>query len=160
MDLSLIAAANSAITAARELGKAAIGLRDFNQMAATVTQLNDQLLKAQDNLFAHNGQIFSLQQEVFDLKDSLRKSEALLLEAQDEIAKSNKKKLELDQYERVPGPSGGWVIRGKGVAPNDESEPRYCAHCFESEHLSALQPGTAKDRTYLVCHRCEAKIRR
>lgn len=160
MDLSFISIATSSISAAREICNAAIGLRDFNQMAAAVSQLRDQLLKAQDSLFDHNGQLFALQQEVFDLKDLLRERETALLEAQNEIAKLNQKKLELGDYERVRLEIGAFVYRRKNVAPDDETEPHYCASCFEREQLSALQPGTGQDRMYLVCHGCGFKTRR
>lgn len=160
MDLSFISATTAAISAARDIGKAAIGIRDFNQMASTVAQMNDQILKAQDCLFAHNGQLFGLQQEVFDLKEALRKSEAALAQAKDDIAKLNQKKLELDQYERFRLPGGAWAYRRKDASPNDPDAPQYCAGCFGSEKLALLQPGTGADRGYLVCAQCGAKARR
>lgn len=158
MDLSFISATTSAISAARDLGKAAIGIRDFNQMATTLAQMNDQILKAQDSLFTHQGQLFSLQQEVFDLKDALRQKEAALTEAQTQIAKLNQKKLELEQYERVRMPFGGWVCRIKGSPPDDVSRPSYCAGCFDGGKLAILQPGTGNNRGYLICASCETKV--
>lgn len=160
MDLSIIGAATSALAAAKEIGTAAIGLRDSNQIAAAISQLNDQLLKAQDSLFSHQSQLLAMQQELFGLKDTLRQKESALIEAQDEIAKLQQKKLEFDQYERVRHAGGGWVYRRKNVSPDDEDEPAYCANCFEHEQLSVLQPGTREDRTYLVCPRCSFKTRR
>lgn len=160
MDLSLISAATAALSAARDIGKAAIGIRDFNQMAATVAQINDQLIKAQDSLFSHQGQLFALQQEVFDLKEALRQKEAALAEAQTQIAKLNEKKLELEQYERFRHPGGAWAYRLKGTPDDDAGAPTYCAGCFERQQLALLQPGTGADRTYLVCGECGAKVRR
>lgn len=160
MDLSLIGAATAALSAARDIGKSAIGIRDFNQVAAAIAQLNDQLLKAQDSLFIHQSQLLAMQQEVFTLKDALRQKDAALIEAQDEIAKVKQKKLDLDQYERFLHAGGGWAYRRKGASPNNEDEPAYCANCFEQEQLSVLQPGTGPNRTHLVCHRCDSKLRR
>lgn len=160
MDLSLISATTTAIAAARDIGKAAIGLRDFNQMATAIAQLNEQLLKAQDSLFSHQTQLLTMQQEVFSLKDTLRQTEAALIQAQDEISQLKEKKLELDQYERFMTSGGGWAYRRKNAPADGEDQPTYCAHCFEEQQLSVLQPGTGPNRTYLVCHRCEAKLRR
>jgi len=160
MDLSLIGAATAALSAARDIGKSAIGIRDFNQMATAISQLNDQLLKAQDSLFSHQAQLLTMQQEVFGLKDTLRQKEAALVDAQDEIADLKQKKLELDQYERFLHVGGGWAYHRKDASADNEDEPAYCANCFEQEHLSVLQPGTGQNRTQLVCHRCDSKIRR
>ena len=161
MDLSLIGAATAALSAARDIGKSAIGLRDFNQVASAIAQLNEQLLNAQDSLFSHQTQLMAMQQEAFGLKDALRQKEASLIEAQEEIAKLKQKKLDLDQYERFLHIGGGWAYRRKGASPDNEDEPTYCANCFENEQLSVLQPGTGPtNRTYLVCHRCDSKIRR
>lgn len=68
MDLSFITAANSALSAAREICKAAIGIRDFNQLATTVAQLNEQILKAQDSLFTLQTQLLTAQEEVMAAK--------------------------------------------------------------------------------------------
>lgn len=160
MDLSLIGATTAAISAAREIGKAAIGVRDFNQMATAISQLNEQLLKAQDSLFSHQTQLLAMQEELFGLKDTLRQKETALTEAQSEIAKLKQKKLDLDSYERVRHAGGAWVYRRKDVSPDNEDEPVYCDNCFQQEQLSVLQPGTAENRTRLVCQRCGTKIRR
>lgn len=160
MDLSLIGAATAALSAARDIGKSAIGIRDFNQVAAAIAQVNDQLLKAQDSLFTHQSQLLAIQQELFGLKDTLRQKESALIEAQDEIAKLKQKKLNLDSYERVRHAGGAWVYRRKDVSPDNEDEPVYCDNCFEQEQLSVLQPGTGENRTRLVCQRCGLKIRR
>jgi septal ring factor EnvC (AmiA/AmiB activator) len=161
MDLSLIGAATTALSAAMNIGKSAIGVRDFNQMATAIAQVNEQLLKAQESLFSHQTQLLTMQQELFGLKDTLRQKESALIEAQDEIAKLKQKKLELDQYERFLHAGGRWAYRKKDASPDNEDEPAYCANCFEHEQLSVLQPGTGQiNRSYLVCHRCDSKIRR
>lgn len=80
MDLSLVAAASNALSIARDLGRAAVGLRDFNECAAAIAQINEQLLKAQDSLFAHNTELFALQQEVFATREELRKAKETIAE--------------------------------------------------------------------------------
>ena len=75
MDYSLISVTATAITAAKELGKAAMGLRDFNQVAVAMSQINEQLLKAQDSLFTHNSQLAQLQSQYFEATQKLRELE-------------------------------------------------------------------------------------
>lgn len=80
MDYSLVGIAASSISMAKELAKTAIGLRDFNQVSAVVSQLNDQLLKAQDALFTHNAQMLTLQQQHFEATQKLREMEEAIAE--------------------------------------------------------------------------------
>jgi hypothetical protein len=80
MDYSLISVAATAITTAKELGKAAMGLRDFNQFAVAMSQINEQLLKAQDSLFTHNSQLSELQGQYFEATEKLRKLEEAIRE--------------------------------------------------------------------------------
>lgn len=80
MDFSLIGAASTAISSAREFGKAALAVRDFNQMADIVSKLNDQILKAQDALFTHNAQLLTLQNEHIQTAQKLREMEEALAE--------------------------------------------------------------------------------
>ena len=63
----------SSLSMATNLAKAAMGLRDFNELAAVVSKINDQLLKAQDGLLAHNAEMFALQQKYFEATEELRK---------------------------------------------------------------------------------------
>jgi hypothetical protein len=80
MDLSLIGAAVSSIGAAKEIGKAALGLRDFNQMATQISEMNAKLLDAQESLFAHNTQLLTLQQQHFETAQKLAEVEKALAE--------------------------------------------------------------------------------
>ena len=73
MDFALISTAVGSLKAAKDLGQAALGIRDFNQFASTISQINDQLLKAQESLFTHNAQLMQLQQDHFEARDELRK---------------------------------------------------------------------------------------
>ncbi|MFC4338674.1 hypothetical protein [Cupriavidus numazuensis] len=72
MDLALLSGVATAIGVAKDIGKAAIGLRDANQLADVVSRMNEQLLKAQDSLFAHNAQLLQLQQQYFQATQELR----------------------------------------------------------------------------------------
>ena len=80
MNLTELSIIGTSLAAARDIGKAAIGLRDFNALAAAMSQINEQLLKAQESLFAHNTQLHSLQQDNFSLTNRLRELEEKLAE--------------------------------------------------------------------------------
>lgn len=105
MDMSFIAAASSALTVAREISRASIAIRDFNAMAGTVSQLNDQILKAQDALFSHQSQLLAMQQELFQAQEKLRIAEKVIAE------RGNYELVELSQgvfvYRLKPPPSAG-----------------------------------------------------
>lgn len=75
MDYSQISAIAGAVAAAKQLGEAALGIRDFNQLSGTVMNLNAQLLKAQEGLLAHNAELLQLQHEHFQAREKLRKLE-------------------------------------------------------------------------------------
>ncbi|WP_186093591.1 hypothetical protein [Burkholderia gladioli] len=80
MDLSLVSGAVASITAAKEIGKAALGLRDFNAIASQLSEMNAKLLDAQERLFAHNTQLLALQQQYFEAAQQLAEAEKALSE--------------------------------------------------------------------------------
>lgn len=80
MDFGLISSALGAITAAKDIGKAALTVRDANLVAEHVSRLNDTLLKAQEALFAHNAQLLELQQEHFKATEELRQLKEAIAE--------------------------------------------------------------------------------
>jgi hypothetical protein len=160
MDASLITATTSTINVAIDMCKALIGIRDFNKTAVALSELRDQLTEAQLHLFKLCGEGMSMQQRIFDLENLLREKEAALTKAKNEIAQLAKRHVELEEFEKFKHPGGAWACRRKGDTSDDVEPVSYCASCFENEQLSTLQPGTGKDRTYLVCPRCGMKIRR
>lgn len=136
MDYGLISVAATAITTAKELGKAAIGLRDFNQVAVAMSQINEQLLKAQDSLFSHNAQLMGLQQENFEAREELRKLKEALAER--------------GRYSLFELSKGHFVYR-MNVTPDQSrtsnpssSEPLHyiCQPCFDSGRKVVLQKYT------------------
>ena len=153
MDLSLIGAANSAIVAAREIGKAAIGLRDFNQLSAVVAQLNDQILKAQDSLFAHNTQLMALQQEVIEAREKLRKMEETVAQRR--------------RYTLFELSDGVFVYRvnisPEGGAASDpcSAEPIHyvCQPCLDTKDVRVVlvRSGTQLCITH-ICPQCKAEF--
>ena len=75
MDFCQLSVIGSAITAAKQIGQAALGVRDFNLVAEKIAAINEQLLKAQDALLSHNAAMFQLQKENFEAREELRKLE-------------------------------------------------------------------------------------
>lgn len=73
MDFSLISAAVSSLRIAKDIGTAAVELRDWNQLSGEIAKMNGELLKAQDALFAHNASLLELHGKYADVCDELRK---------------------------------------------------------------------------------------
>lgn len=104
VELASIQAAFSALKAAKELGAAALELRDFNQTAAAISQINAQLLKAQEGLFELQGAMFEAQAENHRLQEEVRQLKA----AQDLREK----------YDRVALTPGNFAYRLKESPPD------------------------------------------
>lgn len=125
MDLSLIGAAASAIGIAKEVGRAAIGVRDANQLAETITRMNEQLLKAQDTLFAHNAQLLQLQQQYFEAAQELRV-------VKETMAERNRYTLfELTAGNHVYRADARPVLSESGDPIATEPEHYICQPCFD-----------------------------
>ncbi len=125
MDFSLVSGAVASITAAKEIGKAALGLRDFNQMAAQISEMNARLLDAQESLFAHNTQLLALQQQHFETTQKLAEVEKALAE-----------KGRYTLFEIVPGSfayraDGGPSATHGGNPVTAEPEHYICQPCFD-----------------------------
>lgn len=73
MDASQIGIVATSLGAARDIGKALVGIRDHNLVAEKLAALNDQLLQAQQALLSHNATLFELQQQNFEAREELRK---------------------------------------------------------------------------------------
>ena len=154
MDFSLLAAAGSAITSARELGKAAIGIRDFNQMATTITQINDQLLKAQDGLFAHNAQLNALQQENFCMANRLRELEEKMKE------RGRYTLVEITDRTFVLGLKDREQLAAENLLESGITEPHHhiCQPCFAKGIKSVLQKSVFYGAVSLECPLCKEKF--
>jgi hypothetical protein len=80
MDASQIGIVVTSLNTAKDIAKAMIGIRDHNLVADKLAALNDQLLKAQNALLAHNAAMFELQNEKFEACEELRKLKEALSE--------------------------------------------------------------------------------
>lgn len=149
MDYSLIAAANSALTAAKELGRAAMGIRDFNEVAAKISAINDLLLKAQDSLFAHNAQLHALQQEKFDMANRLRELEEKLAD------RGRYSLVEISDRTFVLGCNQGEKVSGDSALGAVEPKHYICQPCFAKGIKSVLQKDSFYGAIRLECPICK-----
>ena len=153
MDFSMISSASAAITAAKELGKAMIGLRDFNQIAGKVSEINSMLLKAQESLLAHNAQLLQLQNDHFKTSQELRELKETLSER--------------GRYSLFEISPGNFVYR-IDVSPVSghagdpvSSEPKHylCQACFDKGIKVVLQKSYFFENLFhLECSNCNATI--
>lgn len=152
MDYSLLVAAGASINAAREFGKAAIGLRDFNEIATKIAALNEQLLKAQDSLFAHSAQLQALQQENFSMANRLRELEEKLAER--------------GRYALVEISDRTFVLGLKSAEQRAASDPAHipephhhiCQPCFAKGIKSVLQKYSFCGAVSLECPICKERF--
>lgn len=134
MDFNSIATAVASLRTAQELASAALGVRDFNQSAAALAQINEKLLAAQQGLLMHNATLLQLQQDYFEATKELR-------ELKEAVASK-------DRYPLFDLGGGKFVYR-VDVAPHEgrpgepgRAEPAHylCQPCWDSKgHRSVLQ---------------------
>lgn len=157
MDLSLVSSAVASINAAKEIGKAALGLRDFNQMAAKISEMNASLLDAQNSLFTHNAQLLALQQDYFEATKELA-------EAKEALAEKGRYAL----FEIVPG-SFAYRADARPTGTHDgnpvpaEPEHYICQPCFDGpdrrKAVLRLHPTTQYVIGWWHCPVCNTDIR-
>ena len=142
--LSIIA---TSLGMARQLAGAAVEIRDFNKLAATVSQINSELLKAQDGMLSLQAGMFALQQQHF--------------ETTKELAELKKALAERDSYTLVDLGYGTFAYR-KNVVPQEsgtgqprppEPEHHICQACFDGpgQRKVILRPNQAG---WLHCSVC------
>ncbi len=144
VELVSIQAAFSALKAAKELGAAALELHDFNQAAAAISQINTQLLKAQEGLFELQGAMFEAQAENHRLQEEVRQLKA----AQDLRAK----------YEVVPLSPGNFAYRLKDSPPDKHY---VCQPCLDARGQEITLTRGENPIAALVTYKCsECKAER
>ena len=148
MDYGLITIAATAIASARDLGKAAVGLRDFNQVSAAMSQINDQLLKAHDSLFAHNAQLHALQQENFSMTKRLQELEKQIAD------RARYTLFEISDQTYVLRSSNPTVL-GSDLPHGSEPLHYACQPCMEKGIKSVLQKSSFYGSISLGCTICK-----
>jgi hypothetical protein len=149
MDFSLISAAVNSLRIAKDIGSAAIELRDFNQMSAEFSKMNGELLKAQDALFAHNASLLELHGKYADVCDELRK----MKDALNERGRYTLFEIGAGKFAyrlKVPGKGEASVMPGA-----DEPMHYLCQPCFDAGRKMVLHlyPDAA-DGPGAMCPKC------
>lgn len=152
MDFSSIATAIASLKSAQELATATLAVRDFNQSAAAIAQINEKLLAAQQGLLAHNTMLLQLQSEYFQATEELRK-------LKESVAKK-------DSYPLVDIGNGAFAYRGhvnSGGESNPEvTQPEHylCQICWDRDGTrSVLQPAPRfGGDLYRVCNSCGKEL--
>lgn len=148
MDLSLIGAAAGAISAAKDIGKAALGIRDANLIAGEMAKLNDQLLAAQDALFRHNAQLLDLQQQHFD--------------ATMELQKLRERAAERARYVLGAVSAGAFAYRYQATDPDEAAAapPHWlCQPCFDNGRKVVLSKIEVHRLPIWQCTVCKVGLR-
>jgi len=151
--ITLFTTAANSLKAAKDIGVALTGLRDWNLVAEKVTALNNELLNAQDALFSQRAALLQLQDEHFKCREELRK----VREALDERKR----------YTLVDMGCGYFAYRmnlppeeSHAAQPAGAQAMHYvCQRCFDIGRKVVLQPTFYfGNRTGLCCHACGAKL--
>ena len=143
LDMGSIQAALAALKTAKDLGAAALELRDFNQAAAAISQINAQLLKAHDSLFELQGAMFEMQAENHRLLDEVRQLKA----AQDLHSK----------YEPFELGPGNFVYRLKDSPPPRQYACQPCLSVRGQEVILNRTENPIAGVVYYVCSECGTK---
>lgn len=154
MDITSITAAFSAVKAAKDLGATLIELRDFNQVASTVTELNRKLLEAQEGIFSAQSKMLELQSEHFEVLNKLRKLEEGLQQRR--------------RYELVELYAGNLAYRLKPpehrqdeIAVHGDEPIHYaCQPCMETKCVRAIlvKKTAILGPVYFECPLCKAHV--
>lgn len=145
MDFSPIATAIASLKGAQELASATLGVRDFNQSAAAIAQINEKLLAAQQGLLAHNTMLLQLQSDYMQTVQELRQ----LKEAA----------VEKSRYQLVD--LGGGVFAYKVNSTQHDGRPVHagaaepthyvCQPCLDKGNKAVLQNGNG----FVHCPLCQ-----
>lgn len=135
------------------MAKAMSGIRDFNLVAEKAAAINEQLLKAQEALLAHNAAMFELQDKYFEAREELRK----LQEAASERGR----------YTLFKFPQGHLAYRMNvtpqlgGASQPGSTEPEHyvCQPCFDNGRKVVLQQHLVMGAECgLICPVCKTQV--
>ena len=148
IDMESITTAFSAVKAAKDLGTTLVELRDFNQVASTVTELNRKLLQAQESLFAHQAKMFELQAR-----------EVQVLKELGELKEAAKQRARYALVELSPGVFAYRLKlpqQGQDGAVMEAAEPIHhvCQRCLDGGTKVVLQRHAHFGSIYLRCSGC------
>lgn len=153
MDWTAVSTMGTSLGVAMDIARSLMGLRDQALVGEKIAALNDVLLKAQEQLLAHNAALLQLQNENF--------------EAREEIRELKEAARERGRYTLVEVASGQFAYR-VNVAPQQsgptepscaEPEHHLCQRCFDGGSKVVLQRLMVADGvSALCCSACEQRI--
>ena len=146
VDLTDVAAAFSALNAAKEIGSAMIGLHDSKIASGKAGELNGKLIEAQQLIFSIDKDRTTLIETVRDLKEKIISLEAW--------------NTEKEKYELTTLPNCSVLAYRRKEAVQPQEPVHYiCARCYEDGQKSILQSEQRVPvATVFVCHRCGAEL--
>jgi hypothetical protein len=144
MPISEIAAALSALQAAKDIAQAAVGLRDGAAFQSKLIELQSKILDAQSSASAAYEERLSLIEQVRQLKENVARFENWGREKQ--------------RYELADVGRGCIAYRLKPEMANGEPPHSICANCYERAEKRHLQPESRRGSQYLVCHECGSEL--
>jgi len=151
MDFSSIATAIASLKSAQELATATLSVRDFNQSAAAISQINEKLLAAQQGLLAHNTMLLQLQNEHFHATEELRK-------LRESIEQEGRYPL-VDIGNGALADAGHIDSRGHGEPEVPQPEHYLCQGCWDIRRVrSILQPSIRHPKTKVICNNCSSEL--
>lgn len=121
-----ISAAVASAKSALEIAKAAHGLANYNELVASVSEVNAKLMEATVVTLASLEKQSVLTSEIAELKDKLRKLDRFEREAESYI---------LEQL-----PFGGFAFALKKGMKRDQPPHYLCAACMNKGEITILQP--------------------
>jgi hypothetical protein len=146
VDISAIATALSALTAAKDIAQTMIGLRDTQAFQEQAIAFQGKILDAQTSVFAANRERTELIDRISELKAQISKMEAW---------ESEKKRYRLTEI------SGGvyqYVLKAEEIS-SDNPLHSICVSCYQNSTKGILQlQGIDETRAWLICATCDKKV--
>jgi hypothetical protein len=142
MALSEIATVLSALQAAKDIAKTAIGLRDSAALQTQLIELNSKIIDAQSSASAALEERLSLIEQIRQLKEEIAGFEGW---------EAEKQRYELKQIH------GSFAYASKPDASGAEPPHYLCANCYHDRKKSFLQPIASGSRNH-KCHRCQSTL--
>ncbi|WP_285414630.1 hypothetical protein [Variovorax sp. efr-133-TYG-130] len=147
MDITLLTGLASSLKTTYDLGVAAVGIRDANKLALTVSEMNQKLLSAQHA-------VFGALNESMELQKRLLESEELNKQLQAKLSERGRYSLA-----EVCFGNFAYVSTPNDSTPNPEPVHYVCQACFDKGQKSVLRYlHGANNSAYLLCPSCTSQI--
>lgn len=146
VDLVAIQGAIGSIKAAKDIAKAAIGLRDAALLQSKVIELNEAILSAQSSAVDAMAEQSEMLQRVRELEQKIARLETWEAEKQ--------------RYKLEALPPGTHVYTLKSEMADGEPPHHICQTCYQRGKKSILNQGETHSGTYhLRCNECDADLK-